>query len=728
MPIYWVPFLAGLAALVWEILWLHFSVLVIGVSAQAAAIVLSVMMFGIALGSWCIGPFLKERDHKKALRLLAMLEIVIGVSGLFIPWGFQLIENLDVWGFRWAPGWVTLLDFSGIVLVLGVPAWLMGATIPVYARIAECSQGSLTRMYAANIAGASLGILAASFIFIPMLGIARSIWVTAGINVMAALIALAVRPSGKIKENETSREGLDVQPFSMTRAVIVVFCTGFVTFSLEVLWFRAMRSALQATTESFALILFATLIALACGSYLSEYLRKSGRVPLAVVLALGSILVFETTPLVERLDLIALFISGTYEMFMLKRFLLVLAVLGPPMAVIGIGLPWIMEVFRGTSKVNVLYAFNTLGAVAGSLAAAWILLPSLGFVKGAWIAGGVLAITSFILAESKQRMLCLVLVVSGICIVVGFKTDAGKQRVQGVIVPKYSVLAFREGVDVNTAVIEHEDGVRQLYIDGYSASGEEKGAHYMQWMGRLPMLLHPSPGNALVICFGTGQTANGLRQEGVQRLDLVDVNGAVFDFAPLFVKNEHILDDPRVHRFVMDGRAFLRRMTRMYDVVTLEPMPPTFAGSNALYSLEFYQLVYARLTERGVAAQWLPFHLVDPKQTKAIVKTFRHVFPNAILWIDPVSKTGIILGSKDGQDIHWYGFQRPERSRGLSQEVIEGNVYDREILGEFSADAGIVTDNNQYLSYGYGRMKWWGLPGGREDLILDELKRFSREK
>ena len=36
----------------------------------------------------------------------------------------------------------------------------------------------------------------------------------------------------------------------------------------------------------------------------------------------------------------------------------------------------------------------------------------------------------------------------------------------------------------------------------------------------------------------------------------------------------------------MDGRAWLRRTERRYDLITLEPMPPNFAGVNALYSLE----------------------------------------------------------------------------------------------------------------------------------------------
>ena len=36
--------------------------------------------------------------------------------------------------------------------------------------------------------------------------------------------------------------------------------------------------------------------------------------------------------------------------------------------------------------------------------------------------------------------------------------------------------------------------------------------------------------------------------------------------------------------------------------VSLEPMPPNFAGVNALYSREFYELVATRLNEHGIAA------------------------------------------------------------------------------------------------------------------------------
>lgn len=117
------------------------------------------------------------------------------------------------------------------------------------------------------------------------------------------------------------------------------------------------------------------------------------------------------------------------------------------------------------------------------------------------------------------------------------------------------------------------------------------------------MLLHENPRNALVICFGTGLTANAVRHENPLSLDVVDVSPAVFRMAPYFRTNDGVLQDARVRAVVMDGRAWLRRTDKTYDVVTLEAMPPYFAGVNALYSFDFYEIVAAKLTRKGVVAQ-----------------------------------------------------------------------------------------------------------------------------
>jgi hypothetical protein len=188
--------------------------------------------------------------------------------------------------------------------------------------------------------------------------------------------------------------------------------------------------------------------------------------------------------------------------------------------------------------------------------------------------------------------------------------------------------------------------------------------------------------------------------------------------AGFFEANHGVLEDPRVSRHVMDGRAWLRRTTTRYDVVTLEPMPPFFSGSNSLYSREFYELVHDRLAPGGILAQWFPLHLMSPEQAKSVAATFRDVFPDAILWFDPDSVSlsgqwdqGILIGRRESGDgtvasplgREWPGLRSEALSgaRPLAAETIRLQLtLDPEGLARFTEGARIVTDDNQLLEYG----------------------------
>jgi predicted membrane-bound spermidine synthase len=139
-------------------------------------------------------------------------------------------------------------------------------------------------------------------------------------------------------------------------------------------------------------------------------------------------------------------------------------------------------------------------------------------------------------------------------------------------------------------------------------------------------------------------------------------------------------------------------------------MPPNFAGTNALYSLEFYRLLHARLSERGVAAQWVPFHLLAPEHMRAIAATFLEVFPHSRLWVDPVGQTGILVGASQPFEIG------PSRAPlDLSPEQIEQAFrLDEDGVRRLASGARLVTDDNQLLAYGrerferYHRGRQWG--------------------
>ncbi len=299
------------------------------------------------------------------------------------------------------------------------------------------------------------------------------------------------------------------------------------------------------------------------------------------------------------------------------------------------------------------------------------------------------------------RLLYLACGAVALVIAIHFETGIGTTHVQGYFAhadgKAAKVLVSLEGADATVSAVEYSVGERALLINSATAAGESpngKSMHYMRLMGSLPMRLQAAAKDALVICFGTGQTADAVRKENPQSIDVVDVNPNVFKLARYFTSNEEVLNDPRLKAIVMDGRAYLRRTQKNYDVITLEPMPPLMAGMNALYSIEFYQLARHRLNRTGIIAQWLPFHNVAPHYAASIVKTFIQVFPNAVLWVDPISKNGILLGSLDAN-----------KSWPRTPDIL----LQGECLQRYANHGEIIGDDNQLLAYGKALYAYSGL-------------------
>ena len=111
-------------------------------------------------------------------------------------------------------------------------------------------------------------------------------------------------------------------------------------------------------------------------------------------------------------------------------------------------------------------------------------------------------------------------------------------------------------------------------------------------------------------------------------------------------------------------------------------MPPNFAGSNHLYSTEFYELARDRLAPGGTAAQWLPIHLIGATDTRAIIGSFAEVFPYTRLWQDPVTKTGVLVGGLEP-----WTFSEPKIPLDYSLEQIE-----RQVLLDFDEIRFLVVD------------------------------------
>jgi spermidine synthase len=702
---------SGFATLSWEVIWQIKISLALGISAWGSAITIAVTMGGLSLGSYLSGRLLKDKSAIKPFRLYGILELVIGVCGLLLGISFLIVENIDTAVYAAAPGFAPLVYIAGIIMALMIPTLCMGATLPVFGLIATQYRTSIATLYCLNTLGAALGALLAAFLLIPLFGITHTCWVIAAVNFIVALSAslLGKRVKAPAKRAENAKP---ISKLSFSTQQYLATVTGFATFALEIIWFRSFSAAFYNTTDAFAIMLAAVLVSIGLAAAIAPMLKKI-KISLGVLLSIAGILTLLITPVIERFDSFVDFHIQPPIMLSLDWFMLALSAIGLPAFTLSIAFPWILDDQRSPRHWGRLYALNTLAAIAGSIGAAWVLLPFLGLARSSWLVGSIIVVSGIAISTTRSRKYCAVIGALVLLIAMVTEDGLGRTNIEGhFLYGKHrlkQILDYFEGPEATVSAIEYDDGGRALIVDGFITASEfgtdaRFSDRYMDWMGHLPMLLHPDPKNALVICFGTGQTANAVRRENPQSLDIVDINPRIYKLAHNFDANQNVLGDPRVTPIVMDGRSYMRRTTKTYDVITLEPMPPNFAGVNALYSQKFYQLARDRLSANGIIAQWVPFHLVEAYYAASIARTFQSVFPNSILWIDPSSKTGILLGSKGDDSLLgsvWPGFERNDIPREYSEDEIRKDVYLNPVeLQHWAAHGEIITDDNQLLAYG----------------------------
>jgi len=192
-------FISGFCSILYEIIWLRLSMAQFGVTSALVSIVLSVFMAGLGLGSWGSGRLLRifeDRIRFPALRLYALIELLIGTSALFVPhqllWGRHFLQRV---------GATSSLAYdlaAGIWIALTLVPWCacMGATIPV-AMLAirnsfrQEAQRSFSYLYLANVLGAMAGAIL-PLVLIEIYGFHTTLKIGAALNFFLTASAMAL--------------------------------------------------------------------------------------------------------------------------------------------------------------------------------------------------------------------------------------------------------------------------------------------------------------------------------------------------------------------------------------------------------------------------------------------------------------------------------------------------------------------------------------------------------
>jgi spermidine synthase len=416
--------------------------------------------------------------------------------------------------------------------------------------------------------------------------------------------------------------------------------------------------------------------------------------------------------------------TGRETIEVLARFVLaaVVVVLLPTM-LLGAAFPAAARLAAGAAHVGrdvgTVAAVNTAGGIVGSLLTGFVLVPRLGLVRsmGALALAGAVVAGIAILRGARGGRRPAVLAIAVVLVVATLSALVPRDRLASLWADMRGgrLLFYEEDAGGTVAVIEQPAGraaFRRLYIQGVSNSGDAPASlRYMRLQALLPLLVHRGePRSALVVGFGTGITAGALLSEPrLERRVVAELLPSVVRAGPLFSGNLGAATDLRLQIRIGDGRQELLRRSERYDVITLEPPPPSAAGVANLYSRDFYELVRSRLQPDGLMAQWWPLPAQNDEDSRSLVRSFLDAFPHASAWTTELHEV-LLVGSVSPQELDGPRIERrwarPEIQAALAEVGIESAaallatwLTDRSGLERYAGDARPVTDDRPRIEH-----------------------------
>jgi len=725
-------FASGISGLIYEVVWLRILSRTIGVTAYATAVTLAAFMAGLALGSFVFGRLVDRRNDQ--LRIFALLQLWLAVFAVVTPIiltgsvaVYKLVSVITHQNTAVISASKVVVSFLSLLL----PAMLMGGTLPALTSYLVRQGGmfgkNFSLLYGLNTLGAVFGVVLSGFVTIGAIGEWNTIFIAVSINLAVGFIAFVIhRGRMRLNKQDDVAQKADVKavsnrismyPDTVRKIVLIVFMvSGFTALAYEVIWTRQLILFLKTSIYAFSGMLSVFLVGVAIGSMFMNRFVDRLRTPLVIFgileLAVGTISIFN------------LYLFGPLDSTGLTRVLSPVALVFPLTFLFGAIFPiaslcCAKNTDVAGASVGVLYTFNAVGNVAGSLLTGFLFISLLGSSNTVIMLGFVNIIIGLILLwlepgkSSGYKMRFLLIVPVAVLLALGFKnTDPFLNVIERRITKdagQYEIYRNRETIE-GTVTSFMRDGTKQLWINGY---GQTVLGIETKLMAHLPVMLADKPKEMLVICFGMGTTARSACIHDDLSITCVELAPEVYKcFGYYHSDAQKVTSRPNVRFVGNDGRNFLLLSPDKYDVIIVDPSPPIYnAGTVNLYTREFLTLCKEHLTPGGVMCLWFPRG--DRQDSLNICKTFYSVFSNMTVWKSPNNCGFYLFGTLapthvDKAKIEW-AFTNPRLVKDLSEYdnvcvtseqllklfvLRDGNDMER-----LTKAASIITDNYPYTEF-----------------------------
>lgn len=702
--------LSGFVGLIYEATWARYLKILLGHAAYGQMLTLCIFMGGLGIGALLAGKF--GKNIKSPLLAYAIIEVSLAIGGvLYHPLYinitsifYDIVPSLAPW----------LTDITRVMIGVGITmpmAILLGMTFPLLAismarYTHDQGKSSLPMLYFTNSIGGALGILVASYLFIPKWGTHGSLILAATVNVFIAMSFILLASKVKAYVSPDRKSYAEIEDISNILRInsdnkrligilllSLALLTGLSSFIYEIGWIRLLSLLFGSSTHSFDIMVSIFVFGLAAGGIFAKYILKryvNKFKALAVIhllmgfFALMSIYLYKPVFLLAReiyfnLDKV----ESNYYLLSVAKYFMGMLMMFPTTFCAGMTLPIITYLatnyLRNEQYNGSVYGWNTIGSIVGAVLAGLILLPVLQLkytiATGAFIdiAVGILLLT-LIMSFNKKTLSILLLLIS-LSIAPVFMMSFNDHILQsGIFKGNDWVIgsAQIETRDGRTATISLQKlpSVISIRTNGKADASIGTSDEITQAaLAFLPMSMIDKNYNATVIGMGSGMTAHYLLSDPLlQKLNVVEIEEEVINLARGFMPyNRRVYEDARSSFINEDARTYMSSELIKSDLIVSEPSNPWVSGVSSLFSIEFYKHADNYLNEGGLLVQWAHLYEFNSDLLLSIINSMHKVFPYVRIYKTPQLMDILIVASHE--DV------LPDKSMRFLESRIIGNDF-----------------------------------------------------
>jgi len=599
-------FLSGFPALLYQIVWQRALFTLYGVNVESVTMIVTVFMLGLGLGS-LLGGRLSSLPRVSPLIAFGAIEFSIGLFGAASLWIFHRVGALTA-------GHSTFVTGAAAFGLLLLPTVLMGSTLPLLVEHVVRTTGnvgeSVGSLYAVNTFGSAVACLAAAVVLMGALGESGVVDLACCFNLLVGASAIAVgirRVSHAAKTSVETRGSNQTVPLWI--GVLLAGATGFIALAYEIIWYRVYSFTTGGKASAFALLLAFYLAGIAIGSVivqnacrdkLGNDLSRTLWAAACVVL-LGSISAFLLGPAVAH-SVVHIPFGFTYLFVLISAGLLGSAFPLLAHATIASG--------SGVGKgISYLYLSNILGSTLGSFLVGFVILNywSTRATCTFLLCVGLIAFLALALLSKPQAKRLSIAFSCAVCLALAASSRRIYSGMYERLLASHELVAERQFPEF----VENRSGEIAVLQDGtIYGGGVYDGLFNTDLVEDSNGLfrafaiagMHPAPSDVLIIGLSSGSWAQVVANNlAVRDITIVEINPG---YIPLIEKHkevESLLQNPKVHIVIDDGRRWLvSHPDRKFDFILMNTTHHWRANASNLLSREFLGLIRMHLKPGGI--------------------------------------------------------------------------------------------------------------------------------